>query len=99
MSNILSDLATLIRAGYKPDDINQLVKAMKDEPVRPAVTTEENVTAAVTAETPTEPDYKALYEAEHKKLEDIQKANTREEIKDDVISIDDIIKNIKTEIC
>lgn len=99
MSNILSDLATLIRAGYKPDDINQLVKAMKDEPVRPAANDEEKVTAAVTAETPAEPDYKALYEAEHKKLEDIQKANTREEIKDDVISIDDIIKNIKTEIC
>lgn len=98
MSNILSDLATLIRAGYKPDDINQLVKAMKDEPVRPAVD-DTKVTAAVTPETPAEPDYKALYEAEHKKLEDIQKANTREEIKDDVISIDDIIKNIKTEIC
>lgn len=99
MSNILSDLATLIRAGYKPDDINQLVKAMKDEPVRPAVNAEEKVTAAVSPETPAEPDYKALYEAEHKKLEDIQKANTREEIKDDVFSIDDIIKNIKTEIC
>ena len=99
MANIISDIATLIRAGYKPADINELVKATKDEPVRPAVKDEEKVTAAVTAETPAEPDYKALYEAEHKKLEDIQKANTREEVKDEAISIDDIIKNIKTEIC
>lgn len=49
-------------------------------------------------ETESEPDYKALYETTKAKLDRIQEVNSRQELPNNDVTIDDIVKNIKAAI-
>ena len=94
MSNIISDIATLLKAGLTIADIKELAKA--DSVEQPA-----EVTAPKADEKPAEDatDYKALYEQAQKDLKDLQEQNTRDDITPEPLQIDEIIKSVKSHIC
>lgn len=101
MANVmqtLSDLAALARAGYKADQINELIAQTKDdniqskevpeivpkEETQPEVQTDQNI-----EQTQDELKYKQLYEDAHKEIESlkqdiasIQKANVSRDVSD-----------------
>lgn len=85
-----SDIVDLAKAGYKPSDIKELLTLKepddKQEPEADKKGTE-----------PDEPDYKALYEEEKKKLEELQDKNSREP-QPEPEKIEDVIKNIRKSI-
>lgn len=85
MANVmqtLSDLAALARAGYKADQINELIAQTKDdnippkeapeitpkEETQPEVQTDQNI-----EQTQDELKYKQLYEDAHKEIESLKK--------------------------
>ena len=94
MSNIISDIATLLKAGLTIADIKELAKV--DSAEKPA-----GVTAPKADEKPAEDakDYKALYEQAQKDLKDLQEQNTRDDITPEPLQIDEIIKSVKSHIC
>ena len=94
MSNIISDIATLLKAGLTIADIKELAKV--DSAEKPA-----EVTAPKADEKPAEDakDYKALYEQAQKDLKDLQEQNTRDDITPEPLQIDEIIKSVKSHIC
>ena len=94
MSNIISDIATLLKAGLTIADIKELAKA--DSVEKPA-----EVPAPKADEKPAEDakDYKALYEQAQKDLKDLQEQNTRDDITPEPLQIDEIIKSVKSHIC
>ena len=83
-----SDIVELAKAGYKPSDIKELysLKEPEDHPEPEKKEPEEDPT-----------DYKALYEAEKKKLEELQDKNSREP-QPEPEKIEDVIKNIRKSI-
>lgn len=107
--SIISDLATLVNAGIKPADILSIMKAEKDSKKDPEQNPndindkkdpEQNPNAAADKKDPeTDPDYKSLYEQTKKDLEELQAKNTKKKIDIDEPSFDEIIKNIKAEVC
>lgn len=82
-----SDIVDLAKAGYKPSDIKELLTLKEPEDKQEPENKE--------PEDPT--DYKALYEAEKKKLEELQDKNSREP-QPDPEKIEDVIKNIRKSI-
>lgn len=103
--SIISDLATLVNAGIKPSEILELVKADKDTPeampVKVTPIAEVNPAEAKADDKPdeNEPDYKALYEKAKKDLDEIQNENSSKKVELVEPTMDEIIKNIKAEIC
>ena len=95
MSNIISDIATLVKAGFTMADIKDVIAATNDpEPNKdpePAKDPEPNKDP--------EPDYKALYEKAQKDLKDLQESRSREDISPEPLKIDEIIKSVKSSIC
>ena len=100
MSNIISDIATLIKAGFSMDDIKEVVKAANESPA-PAPQGQAPAQQAPAADkgADDEPDYKALYEQAQKDLKDLQEKNTRDDITPEPLQIDEIIKSVKSHIC
>lgn len=100
MSNIISDIATLIKAGFSMDDIKEVVKAANESPA-PAPQAQAPAPQAQAADkgAEDEPDYKALYEQSQKELNDLQQANTRDDISPEPLKVDEIIKSVKSHIC
>ena len=100
--SIISDLATLANSGWTASDLIAVIKADKEK----AVTVPTESTPAPDAPAPSdvhassdEPDYKALYEQAKKDLDEIQNKNTRKTVEVEEPDINEIIKNIKAEIC
>ena len=100
--SIINDLATLANSGWTASDLIAVIKADKEKAI--TVTTES--TPVIDAPAPSdasvssdEPDYKALYEQAKKDLDEIQSKNTRKTVEVDEPDINEIIKNIKAEIC
>ena len=88
-----SDIVELAKAGYKPSDIKELLTLKEpDDKQEP-----EGVKKVQKGSEPDEPDYKALYEAEKKKLEELQDKNSREP-QPEPEKIEDVIANIKKSI-
>lgn len=88
-----TEIVELAKAGYKPSDIKELLilkepedKQESDEDKKGQKGTDKD-----------EPDYKALYEAEKKKLEELQDKNSREP-QPEPEKIEDVIKNIRKSI-
>lgn len=100
MSNIISDIATLIKAGFSMDDIKEVVKAANESPA-PAPQAQSPAPQAQAADKSTddEPDYKTLYEQSQKQLKELQEANTKDDISPEPLKVDEIIKSVKSHIC
>ena len=109
MSNIISDIATLIKAGFSMDDIKEVVKAANESPapqaqspVQPEPAQQSPVQPEPAQQAPAAddtPDYKALYEQSQKQLKDLQEANTKDDISPEPLKVDEIIKSVKSHIC
>ena len=102
MSNIISDIATLIKAGFSMDDIKEVVKAANESPAPQ----EQAQQAPAPLQAPAadkgaedEPDYKTLYEQSQKQLKELQEANTKDDISPEPLKVDEIIKSVKSHIC
>lgn len=91
-----SDIVDLAKAGYKPSDIKELLTLKepedKQEPAEP-----DGFKKGQKGSEPDEPDYKALYEEEKKKLEELQDKNSREP-QPEPEKIEDVIKSIRKSI-
>lgn len=94
--SIISDLAALANAGFKASEIMELAKA--DHESKKVPDPEPSKEPDPEPEQDPEPDYKSMYEETKKKLDDIQASNTKKELPEDELTIDEIIKNIKAEI-
>ena len=100
--SIISDVATLIKAGFTIDDIKEIVKADKapaGDTITPPAKEPEAPTPEPEKGTEPEPDYKALYEKSQDDLKKAQAQNTKENIAPEPLKINDVIANIKKEIC
>ena len=89
-----TDIVELAKAGYKPSDIKELY-ALKEPEDKQEPDGDKKVQKGTEPDDPT--DYKALYEAEKKKLEELQKKNSREP-QQEPENIEDVIKNIRKSI-
>lgn len=100
MSNIISDIATLIKAGFSMDDIKEVVKAANESPA-PAPQAQAPVPQAQAPDKGADdtPDYKALYEQSQKQLKELQEANTKGDMSPEPLKVDEIIKSVKSHIC
>lgn len=99
MSNIISDIATLIKAGFSMDDIKEVVKAANESPApQPAPAPQAQAQQAPAADkgAEDEPDYKTLYEQSQKQLKELQEANTKDDISPEPLKVDEIIKSVKS---
>lgn len=100
--SIINDLATLANSGWTASDLIAVIKADKEKAVTvptestPVIDTPASSDASASSD---EPDYKALYEQAKKDLDEIQSKNTRKTVEVDEPDINEIIKNIKAEIC
>lgn len=83
-----SDIVDLAKAGYKPSDIKELL----------TLTEPKEVESDPVPEKEPDVDYKAMYEAEKKKLEELQDKNSREPVDPEPLKIDEIIKSVKKSI-
>lgn len=100
--SIISDLATLANSGWTASDLIAVIKADKEKAVTVPIESKSVFDAPATSDAPAssdEPDYKALYEQAKKDLDEIQNKNTRKTVEIDEPDINEIIKNIKAEIC
>lgn len=86
------DLMTLVKAGYKPSEVKELLSLTTESESPAEVPTQEAVETTETKDVipdtkeeavtdSTEPNYKALYEETMEKLRKAQISNTRENIK------------------
>ena len=101
MANIISDIATLINAGFTVNDIKEVIKASKDTEAPAQVQAPAPAKAEPKADDKQddEPDYKALYEQAQKDLKDLQGQNTQDDISPEPLKVDEIIKSVKSHIC
>lgn len=102
MSNIISDIATLVKAGFTMADIKEVIAASNgtNEASTPTVDQKPIINdPEPSKEESNEPDYKALYEKASKDLKDLQDSNTKENIEPEPLKIDEIIKSVKSSIC
>ena len=99
MSNIISDIATLIKAGFSMDDIKEVVKAANESSAPQAQVPAPQAQAQQAPAADDTPDYRALYEQSQKQLKELQEANTKDDISPDPLKVDEIIKSVKSHIC
>lgn len=99
MGNIISDIATCIKAGFTMNDIKEVVKAANETAVSPAPEVVPPAPAPVADNADDTPDYKALYEQSQKDLKELQQANTKDDISPEPLQVDEIIKSVKSHIC
>lgn len=100
----VTDLIAFAKAGWKPADVREFLDKIEQpqepeqEQESPEPEAEQEPETPEPEEDPTEeePDYKALYEAEKKQREELQKQNTRKE-QPDPVSEDDILGNLVRE--
>ncbi len=107
--SIISDVATLVKAGFTIDDIKEIVKADKapagdtiTPPAKAPEAPEDKKGTDPEDKKGTEPDYKALYEKAQddlKKAQDdlkkAQAANTKEDIEQPPVDREELFKSIK----
>ena len=95
-----SDIVDLAKAGYKPSDIKELMKLQEPEEQKVGTGSEGKQTEGTGSEgrKKEDVDYKSLYEAEHKKLKELQDKNSRGPIDPEPLKIDEVIKSVKRSI-
>lgn len=98
--SIITDVATLVKAGFTIEDIKEIVKADKAPDGDTIPGKEKEPDPEPDKKDPDqEPDYKALYEKSQEDLKKAQAQNTKENIAPEPLKINDVIANIKKEIC
>lgn len=98
--SIINDLATLANSGWTASDLIAVIKADKEKAATVPTESKPDAPASSDASASSdEPDYKALYEQAKKDLDEIQNKNTRKSVEVDEPDINEIIRNIKAEIC
>lgn len=101
--SIIKDVATLVNAGFTLADVKEIIAAEKAAPgdtIQGAAPAADAGTPAPAAENDKEDetDYKALYEETQKRLDQLQKANTKENIKPDPVDREELFKSIKNKL-
>ena len=107
----LGDVVALARAGYSKKDVKELIEMSKSQP-EPETTQPEIPEPEVIPETHSgnvaesqpkeseppaaEPDYKALYEAEHQKVSDLQNKNNRADVSTPEVSQQDLLDIVRS---
>lgn len=108
----LSDVVALARAGYSVKDVKELMEMSKSQPEttqpetmeQPQLSQSEDVCSGNVAESQpkeseqpaAEPDYKAMYEAEHQKVSDLQNKNNRADVSTPEVSEQDLLDIVKS---
>lgn len=108
----LSDVVALARAGYSVKDVKELMEMSKSQPEttqpetteQPQLSQSEDVSSGNVAESlpkeseqpAAEPDYKAMYEAEHQKVSDLQNKNNRADVSTPEVSQDDLLDIVRS---
>ena len=105
----LSDVVALARAGYSVKDVKELMEMSKSQPetTQPETTEPEVIpqtpsgnvaeSAPKESEPPAaEPDYKAMYEAEHQKVSDLQNKNNRADVSAPEVSEKDLLDIVRS---
>ena len=100
--SIITDVATLVKAGFTIEDIKDIVKADKEGTIRKG---EKDPDPEPDGKDPDpepdgkdpdpEPDYKALYEKSQEDLKKLQGNNTRQNIQPDPVDREELFKSIK----
>lgn len=100
--SIISDVATLVKAGFTVDDIKEIVKADKSPagdtiapPAKEPEAPEDKKGTEPEDKKGTEPDYKALYEKSQDDLKKAQAQNTKENIAPEPLDREALFKSIK----
>lgn len=102
--SIITDVATLVKAGFTIEDIKDIVKADKEgtiqkdpkkEPDPEPDKKDPDPEPDPKEPDPKEPDYKALYEKSQEDLRKLQGDNTRKNIQPDPIDREELFKSIK----
>lgn len=108
----LSDVVALARAGYSVKDVKELMELSKSQPETTQSETEDHpqlsqsedvssdnvaATAPKESEQPAaEPDYKAMYEAEAKKVSDLQNKNNMVDVSTPAVSEQELLDIVKS---
>lgn len=102
MSNFLSDIAALAKAGYKFEEVKELMSMSKENAVTisdnsattPASANEAPAGEVVAPEVSDGKSYKELYEETKSDLQKLQEANTHKEVEEPDLSIDSIVTDL-----
>lgn len=102
MSNFLSDIAALAKAGYKFDEVKELMTMSKENAVtisdnsatKPADAKEAPAGEVVAPVVSDGKSYKELYEETKNDLQKLQEANTHKEVEEPDLSIDSIVTDL-----
>lgn len=102
MSNFLSDIAALAKAGYKFDEVKELMTMSKENAVtisdnsatKPASANEAPAGEVVAPVVSDGKSYKELYEETKSDLQKLQEANTHKEVDEPDLSIDSIVTDL-----
>ena len=97
--SILTDIAALAKAGYKYDQVKELITLTNSQGIEKSSLNAEdganNEPAPSSKEVDSnEPDYKAMYESMKKDLEELQNKNTKTEVDDPEITVDSIVNDL-----
>ena len=91
--SIITDVATLVKAGFTIEDIKDIVKADKEGTIQKD---KKDPDPEPDKKDPdSEPDYKALYEKSQEDLKKLQGDNTRKNIQPDPVDREELFKSIK----
>ena len=90
--SILTDLATLVKAGFTFDQIKELQQGEKIINEKPEEKPEKK--AEATEKPEDEIDYKAKFEEAEAKLKKLQEEASREDVSYDDLKIDEVVKGI-----
>lgn len=100
--SIITDVATLVKAGFTIEDIKDIVKADREGTIQkdkkepdPKPDPKDPDPEPDSKDPDPEPDYKALYEKSQEDLRKLQGDNTRENIQPDPVDRDELFKGIK----
>lgn len=96
--SIITDVATLVKAGFTIEDIKEIVKADKapaGDTIPGKEKEKESDPEPDKKDPDPEPDYKALYEKSQEDLKKAQAANTKENIEQPPVDREELFKSIK----
>ena len=95
------DIKACINNGIKPDELRDINDAPDNNAANDVINSAaapepETAPAAVVTPANDETDYKALYEAEKAKVSKIQQENTKQQMPEEKVTIEDIVASISS---
>lgn len=96
---LFNDVVSLAKAGWTPAQVKEILEAEKNSQELPEEAKKDLPEEETPEKEAEEIDYKSLYEDSQKKLKEAQKQNLKnDELKDDSLSIDEIIKSVSSKL-